>query len=505
MKVLVACEESQAVCKAFRERGHEAYSCDIIECSGGHPEWHIQGDVLPIINGYKTPTDIIITQDGFAHCVPKRWDLIIAHPPCTYMSKAGARFMYLTAGVVNQERLKKALQAKEFFMQIMNADCDKICIENPTPLKVVDLPKESQVIQPYYFGHPYSKRTLLWLKGLPELKPTDMELSSDCVFRAYYADGSVYETDFLKRLFLNGNALLSESFAHGGTETRAGEDTDNSMYYSNVARSEALKAKDIMENSNAIREEVKLHGVYTAFAVDFESGEVEYISPSFKFKVNPETGNLDAIGQTYTLDAEIYRIVDEWLESNGVVLSELQAISTTHTQRLFELKVLTKTHSEQIDALNHEVEKVTPIEKGGTGANNVSDALKNLGAASDDLSNVTNESLKTKNIAQFKTGSYVGDGTAGVDNPNTLMFDFEPIFVMVYDEQGINAGGTGSSTLWGVHYTKGQTRQHTFGTDSSDYIYYTVNGNSFSWYHANNESGKQCNESGKTYYYIAIG
>lgn len=174
MKVLVACEESQAVCKAFRERGHEAYSCDIIECSGGHPEWHIQGDVLPIINGYKTPTDIIITQDGFAHCVPKRWDLIIAHPPCTYMSKAGARFMYLTAGVVNQERLKKALQAKEFFMQIMNADCDKICIENPTPLKVVDLPKESQVIQPYYFGHPYSKRTLLWLKGLPELKPTDI-------------------------------------------------------------------------------------------------------------------------------------------------------------------------------------------------------------------------------------------------------------------------------------------------------------------------------------------
>ena len=154
MRVLVACEESQEVCKAFRAKGHEAYSCDIQECSGGHPEWHIQGDVLPLLK--------------------EKWDLIIAHPPCTYMSKAGARFMYLTAGNVNQERLEKALQAKEFFMQFMNADCDKICIENPTPLKIVGLPKESQVIQPYQFGHPYSKRTLLWLKGLPELKPTNI-------------------------------------------------------------------------------------------------------------------------------------------------------------------------------------------------------------------------------------------------------------------------------------------------------------------------------------------
>jgi hypothetical protein len=185
VKVLVACEESQAVCKAFREKGHEAYSCDIQECSGGHPEWHIQGDVLPLLHpkwydlnrdgegnqweGYKFQT-----VDGKTHQLEGKWDLIIAHPPCTYMSKAGARFMYLTAGNVNRERFEKALQAKEFFMQFMNADCDKICIENPTPLKIVGLPKESQVIQPYQFGHPYSKRTLLWLKGLPELKPTNI-------------------------------------------------------------------------------------------------------------------------------------------------------------------------------------------------------------------------------------------------------------------------------------------------------------------------------------------
>lgn len=170
MKVLIACEESQAVCKAFRQRGHEAFSCDIQKCSGGHPEWHINGDVLRILNGECS----FKTEDGLSHIIDSKWDLIIAHPPCTYMSKAGARFMYQTAGSVNQERLEKALQAREFFMQFMNANCDKICIENPTPLKIVGLPKESQVIQPYQFGHPYSKRTLLWLKGLPVLKSTNI-------------------------------------------------------------------------------------------------------------------------------------------------------------------------------------------------------------------------------------------------------------------------------------------------------------------------------------------
>lgn len=154
MNVLIACEESQAVCKAFRERGHNAFSCDLKPCTGGHPEWHIQGDVLTLLD--------------------KKWDLIIAHPPCTYMSKAGARWMYPTAGNISQERLAKAMQAKEFFLKILNADCDRIAIENPRPLKVVDLPKPSQVIQPYQFGHPYSKATCLWLKGLPPLEPTEV-------------------------------------------------------------------------------------------------------------------------------------------------------------------------------------------------------------------------------------------------------------------------------------------------------------------------------------------
>lgn len=153
MKVLVACEESQAVCKAFREFGHEAYSCDIQECSGGHPEWHIQGDALPLLK--------------------EKWDLIIAHPPCTYLSNAGARFLY-PKGVLNEERLKLGLEAKEFFMAFYNADCEKICIENPTPSRVYELPKYTQVIQPWMFGHPVQKRTCLWLKGLEPLKPTEI-------------------------------------------------------------------------------------------------------------------------------------------------------------------------------------------------------------------------------------------------------------------------------------------------------------------------------------------
>jgi hypothetical protein len=154
LKVLVACEESQTVCKAFRELGHEAYSCDIQDCSGGHPEWHLKQDVLPLLH--------------------QHWDLIIAHPPCTYMSKAGARWMYPTAGNLSEERYKLSQQAKDFFMEFYNCDCEHVAIENPVPLKVVGLPKPTQSIQPYEFGEPYSKKTLLWLKGLPLLKPTQI-------------------------------------------------------------------------------------------------------------------------------------------------------------------------------------------------------------------------------------------------------------------------------------------------------------------------------------------
>ena len=167
MKVLVACEESQAVCKAFRERGHEAYSCDIIECSGGHPEWHIMQDVIPLLNGRCS----FKTTDGIEHSIDGKWDLIIAHPPCTYLSNAGARWLY-SGGKLNEERYRNGLDGKEFFMAMLNADCERIAVENPIPSSVYGLPKYSQTVQPYEHGHPNTKKTCLWLKGLDKLKPT---------------------------------------------------------------------------------------------------------------------------------------------------------------------------------------------------------------------------------------------------------------------------------------------------------------------------------------------
>ena len=169
MKVLVACEESQRVCNAFRKLGHEAYSCDIIECSGEHPEWHILGDALKVINGNCD----FITQDGEKHTIIGKWDLLIAHPPCTYLTNASAVRMRVKGEIV-PERYAKAMEAKEFFMRFINADCDRICVENPVPLKIVNLPPYTQIIQPWQFGHPYSKRTCLWLKGLPKLEPTNI-------------------------------------------------------------------------------------------------------------------------------------------------------------------------------------------------------------------------------------------------------------------------------------------------------------------------------------------
>lgn len=169
MKVLVACEESQRVCIEFRKLGHEAYSADIIECSGGHPEWHIKGDALPLINGDCE----FRTMDGWMHKIIGRWDLIIAHPPCTFISNAGARWLY-AGGKLNEERYKKGIAGKDFFMSFLQADCDKIAIENPIPSSIYELPKYTQVIQPYEFGEPWSKKTCLWLKGLKPLEPTNV-------------------------------------------------------------------------------------------------------------------------------------------------------------------------------------------------------------------------------------------------------------------------------------------------------------------------------------------
>jgi site-specific DNA-cytosine methylase len=145
MKVLVACEESQAVCIAFREKGHEAYSCDILPCSGGHPEWHIQGDAI---------------KEAYSG----KYDLMVGHPPCTYLSYAA------TSSWNNPGRIKLRLEALEFFRLLWEAPIEKICLENPKSCASPVIAKYNQVIQPYYFGEASLKTTWLWLKNLPKLK-----------------------------------------------------------------------------------------------------------------------------------------------------------------------------------------------------------------------------------------------------------------------------------------------------------------------------------------------
>ena len=172
INVLIACEESQRVCVAFRERGFNAFSCDIQQCSGEHPEWHIWGNCLPFLKGLCE----FYTENGEYHAI-ENWDLIIAHPPCTYLSNAGAARLYKIIDgetYVKRDRLEKGMDAKEFFLKFLNAECDRICVENPIPSGVYRLPKYTQTIQPYEFGHPFTKKTYLWLKGLPQLRHTDI-------------------------------------------------------------------------------------------------------------------------------------------------------------------------------------------------------------------------------------------------------------------------------------------------------------------------------------------
>ena len=171
MNILVACEESQRVCSQFRAKGHNAFSCDIIDCSGGHPEWHIKQDVLPLLNGQCT----FYTVDANCHRIEGTWDMIIAHPPCTFLAVSGNR--WFNAEKYGQEaiqRKKKREKAAEFFMAIASANCAKICIENPVGVMSTIWRKPDQIIQPFMFGDAAEKKTCLWLKGLPPLVPTNV-------------------------------------------------------------------------------------------------------------------------------------------------------------------------------------------------------------------------------------------------------------------------------------------------------------------------------------------
>lgn len=164
MRILVACEESQRVCIEFRRLGHEAYSCDIEPCSGGHPEWHIQADVLPFLNGGCS----FRTVDSIEHRINGKWNMIIAFPPCTHLAVSGARYF--------EEKRKDGRQQQgiDFFMRFTECDCGRVAIENPVGIMSTRYGKPDQIIQPYEYGHKERKSTCLWLKGLPLLVPTDI-------------------------------------------------------------------------------------------------------------------------------------------------------------------------------------------------------------------------------------------------------------------------------------------------------------------------------------------
>jgi hypothetical protein len=154
MKILVACEESQTITKEFRALGHEAYSCDILPCTGGHPEWHLQGDVF-----------------GF---IDQGWDLMVAHPPCTFLSVSGARHLYNKDGSKNLERYKNQREALDFVEKLMFCNIPRIAIENPVSVISSQIRKPDQIVQPWMFGDSASKTTCLWLKNLPKLVATNV-------------------------------------------------------------------------------------------------------------------------------------------------------------------------------------------------------------------------------------------------------------------------------------------------------------------------------------------
>lgn len=197
MKVLVACEESQTVCKAFREKGHEAYSCDIQDCSGGHPEWHICDDVTkflnPITTYYGEKGISFYTYDGYHHWINSKWDLIIAHPPCTYLTVAANKYYNVEKyGKKAVERINERKLAADFFMEFINADCERIAVENPIGVMSTLYRKPDCIIQPYQFGHNERKSTCLWLKNLPALKPTNIVEFKPIVFESGKTDSKLH-------------------------------------------------------------------------------------------------------------------------------------------------------------------------------------------------------------------------------------------------------------------------------------------------------------------------
>ena len=214
LNVLVCCEESQRICIEFRKLGHNAYSCDLQECSGGHPEWHVKGDCLPLVSlkekraFFGEPIPVFYTQDGERHILPNhKWDLVIAHPPCTYLSRAGERLLNVDRyGDYAKERLIEREKAVDFFMKFTKIDCNHWVIENPIGCMTKRYRKPDMIIQPYFWYDNVKKSTCLWTKGLPNLVPYTTE-EPELDLYEYEKDGHKIQVD---RFFTRTRRLPKE-------------------------------------------------------------------------------------------------------------------------------------------------------------------------------------------------------------------------------------------------------------------------------------------------------
>lgn len=275
MKVLVACEESQRVCMEFRKLGHEAYSCDIESCSGGHQEWHIQADVLPLLNGNCS----FKTVDGIDHRIDGKWNIIIAFPPCTYLTVTGNSWFNIERyGDKAVQRYKDREKAIKFFMQFVNADCEKIAIENPVGIMSTEYRKPDQIIQPYMFGDAFEKRTCLWLKNLNQIEPTNIVkpppryvLSSGNTMPEWYAKLGKNRQKIRSKTFPGVARAMAEQWGNEGVLEMIDNTESYDVYSADTVKELTKRVKAIhsalsVVEKNFIKISFDLYWIYTSKA-----------------------------------------------------------------------------------------------------------------------------------------------------------------------------------------------------------------------------------------------